>query len=91
MPANKVIFLSRNVLHLHKQLNIFFLFLGGPNIQKQLGCAGLRGSEITLYGEISPTYPEKSSAQSRTKVKTNGHFTSFMQVSFHSFAAAFII
>lgn len=43
----------------------------------QMGCLGLRGSEITLYGE-SPI--EKDRIHPRNKVKTNGHFTTFMQV-----------
>lgn len=46
-----------------------------------MGCMGLRGSEITLYGE-SPTQQEKNERinPNRNKVKTNGHFTTFMQV-----------
>ena len=47
---------------------------------QQLGCMGLRGSEITLYGE---TPAEKDRMQPRSKVKTNGHFTTFMQVRKH--------
>jgi hypothetical protein len=43
--------------------------------QKQLGCMGLRGSEITLYGET----PVDKAVQPRIKVKTNGHFTTLMQ------------
>ncbi|XP_071055582.1 protein TANC2 isoform X2 [Onthophagus taurus] len=48
----------------------------------RMGCSGLRGSEITLYGEISPqqTGSEKSWEYTpRSKVKTNGHFTNYMQ------------
>jgi hypothetical protein len=37
---------------------------------------GLRGSEITLYGET----PVDKAVQPRIKVKTNGHFTTLMQV-----------
>ncbi|XP_015833767.1 protein TANC2 isoform X2 [Tribolium castaneum] len=54
--------------------------LDGPVIHdtppSSMGCMGLRGSEITLYGE-SPV--EKDRIQPRPKVKTNGHFTTFMQ------------
>jgi hypothetical protein len=46
--------------------------------KKVLGCPpGLQGSELTLYGEVRGS----AGVQSRTKVKTNGHFTSYMQVS----------
>ncbi|KAJ8921820.1 hypothetical protein NQ315_008452 [Exocentrus adspersus] len=46
-----------------------------------LGCNGLRGSEITLYGEMPQIQVEKADKmQPRTKVKTNGHFTTYMQV-----------
>lgn len=43
---------------------------------------GLRGSEITLYGETQPppSMDKSDRIYSRTKVKTNGHFTTFMQV-----------
>lgn len=50
-------------------------------MKSDLGCNGLRGSEITLYGESPQIYAEKEKMQLRTKVKTNGHFTTFMQVS----------
>lgn len=48
-----------------------------------MGCTGLRGSEITLYGELPSTQQTDKPCdrlQSRTKVKTNGHFTPLMQV-----------
>lgn len=58
-----------------------------------MGCPGLRGSEITLYGEISPqqqlqqgqqvTDKSCDRMQPRNKVKTNGHFTTYMQVDLH--------
>ena len=53
--------------------------------QNKLGCTGLRGSEITLYGDISPQMPppiEKLNdrSQVRTKMKTNGYFTTYKQV-----------
>lgn len=48
-------------------------------MKKDIGCNGLRGSEITLYGE-SPQIEKADKMQSRTKVKTNGHFTTYMQV-----------
>ncbi|KAG5879492.1 hypothetical protein JTB14_026360 [Gonioctena quinquepunctata] len=60
--------------------------LNGPIIDKNgpiktdLGCNGLRGSEITLYGETQQIHIEKQEKiPPRTKVKTNGHFTTFMQ------------
>ncbi|XP_021931745.1 protein TANC2 isoform X1 [Zootermopsis nevadensis] len=44
--------------------------------KKVLGCPpGLQGSELTLYGEVKGS----AGVQSRSKVKTNGHFTSYMQ------------
>ncbi|XP_017783609.1 PREDICTED: protein TANC2 isoform X2 [Nicrophorus vespilloides] len=47
---------------------------------KKLGCSELRGSEITLYGEVtSPLYEKCQPQSTRNKVKTNGHFTSFIQ------------
>ncbi|XP_044740746.1 protein TANC2 isoform X2 [Chrysoperla carnea] len=49
------------------------------NGKKSLGVyppATLRGSEITLYGEIGSTDRIQNS---RPKMKTNGHFTTFMQ------------
>ncbi|KAF5280679.1 hypothetical protein FQA39_LY05327 [Lamprigera yunnana] len=48
------------------------------NYQKQMGCQGLRGSEITLYADPSCIQTENS-GQSRTKMKTNGYFTTLMQ------------
>lgn len=59
------------------------LFADGP-LKTDLGCTAFRGSEITLYGEIPPQLPveKHEKMQPRTKVKTNGHFTTFMQVSF---------
>lgn len=59
---------------------ILVLIAGLPNIHRQMGCDGLRGSEITLYGETSPIERTNERSHSRTKVKTNGHFTTFMQV-----------
>lgn len=58
------------------------LFVTGVTNLKQMGCAGLRGSEITLYGETSSSPVESTCerTQPRTKVKTNGHFTTYMQV-----------
>lgn len=58
-----------------------------------MGCAGLRGSEITLYGEISTPPMEKSCErpQLRNKVKTNGHFTTFMQVKCKKNACGFYV
>ncbi|XP_074025599.1 zinc-RING finger and ankyrin repeat domain-containing protein rolling pebbles isoform X3 [Leptinotarsa decemlineata] len=51
----------------------------GP-IKTDLGCNGLRGSEITLYGETQQINLDKQDKiPPRTKVKTNGHFTTFMQ------------
>ncbi|XP_018576383.1 protein TANC2 isoform X3 [Anoplophora glabripennis] len=51
----------------------------GP-VKKDIGCNGLRGSEITLYGETPQMQIEKADKmQPRTKVKTNGHFTTYMQ------------
>lgn len=51
----------------------------GP-VKKDIGCNGLRGSEITLYGETPLIQIEKADKmQPRTKVKTNGHFTTYMQ------------
>ncbi|KAJ8949552.1 hypothetical protein NQ318_016181, partial [Aromia moschata] len=53
--------------------------IDGP-VKKDIGCNGLRGSEITLYGESPQIQVEKpDKMQPRTKVKTNGHFTTFMQ------------
>lgn len=51
-------------------------------MKTDLGCNGFRGSEITLYGEIPAQLPidKQERMQPRTKVKTNGHFTTFMQV-----------
>lgn len=56
-------------------------FVGVANL-KQMGCAGFRGSEITLYGETtnSPIESTCERTQPRTKVKTNGYFTTYMQV-----------
>ncbi|CAH2009763.1 unnamed protein product [Acanthoscelides obtectus] len=52
----------------------------GP-LNTDIGCHGLRGSEITLYGETPQIIVEKTTdkMQARTKVKTNGHFTTYMQ------------
>lgn len=49
----------------------------------QLGGPGLRGSEITLYAD--PNCGVTASA--RSKVKTNGHFTTFMQVKSFCYAS----
>lgn len=51
----------------------YSLFIIAPS-PAPMGRPGLRGSEITLYGESGcpPT-------ATRPKVKTNGHFTTFMQ------------
>ncbi|XP_060525151.1 protein TANC2 isoform X2 [Cylas formicarius] len=46
---------------------------------KNIACNALRGSEITLYGEVTPVTEKGNKMQPRTKVKTNGHFTNFMQ------------
>ncbi|CAH1131521.1 unnamed protein product [Ceutorhynchus assimilis] len=47
---------------------------------KDLKCNGLRGSEITLYGDSPCLQIENADKmQPRTKVKTNGHFTNFMK------------
>lgn len=64
-------------------IHIVLLFADGL-VKTDLGCNGFRGSEITLYGEIPPEIPveKHEKMQPRTKVKTNGHFTTFMQVSF---------
>lgn len=57
--------------------------------QNKMGCPGLRGSEITLYGETTPQQQQQQQQvsdkscdrmQLRNKVKTNGHFTTYMQV-----------
>jgi hypothetical protein len=54
------------------------IFAGVP-MKKGLGIPNsLRGSEQTLYGETKASYQQH---QQRPKVKTNGHFTPFMQVS----------
>lgn len=63
-----------------------------PLQQRKLGNSSLRGSEITLYGEITPSSMQNSMTSSitssgggnptgscRNKVKTNGHFTTYMQ------------
>ncbi|KAK4881567.1 hypothetical protein RN001_004886 [Aquatica leii] len=50
--------------------------------QNQLGCQGLRGSEITLYADPNSciqTEKHCDRTQTRTKMKTNGHFTPLMQ------------
>jgi hypothetical protein len=53
-------------------------FVSANPTKKVLGCPpGLQGSELTLYGEVKAS----AGLQSRSKVKTNGHFTSYMQVS----------
>ncbi|CAH1176220.1 unnamed protein product [Phaedon cochleariae] len=51
----------------------------GGSMTHDLGCNGLRGSEITLYGETQFSIDKSEKMQPRTKVKTNGHFTTFMQ------------
>lgn len=57
-----------------------------------LSCNGFRGSEITLYGEIPPQLPmeKQDKMQPRPKLKTNGHFTAFMQVRCPALLNAFI-
>ncbi|XP_066156295.1 protein TANC2 isoform X3 [Euwallacea fornicatus] len=51
----------------------------GPNLT-DLKCNGFRGSEITLYGDAPTLQIENvEKQQSRTKVKTNGHFTNLMK------------
>lgn len=64
-----------------KLINNHFFLSDGP-MKTDLGCHGLRGSEITLYGEIPAHIPleKQEKMHPRTKLKTNGHFTSFMQV-----------
>ncbi|KAI5748263.1 hypothetical protein M8J77_023609 [Diaphorina citri] len=50
----------------------------GVPMKKGLGIPNsLRGSEQTLYGETKASYQQH---QQRPKVKTNGHFTPFMQM-----------
>ncbi|KAB0802170.1 hypothetical protein PPYR_04356 [Photinus pyralis] len=54
----------------------------GPYQKDIMGCPGLRGSEITLYADtVSCVEFDQNSdrVQPRTKVKTNGHFTTYMQ------------
>ncbi|XP_019768638.2 protein TANC2 isoform X2 [Dendroctonus ponderosae] len=48
---------------------------------KELKCHGLRGSEITLYGDSGDSLQLESldKLQPRPKLKTNGHFTNFMK------------
>ncbi|KAK9710641.1 Ankyrin repeats (3 copies) [Popillia japonica] len=55
-----------------------------PCHQNKMGCPGLRGSEITLYGETTPQQQQVTDRSCdrmhlRNKVKTNGHFTTYMQ------------
>lgn len=67
-------------------LNIF-VFASASPCQSKIACGGFRGSEITLYGDITMPYNNIQTDNqcdrfqlSRTKVKTNGHFAPFMQV-----------
>lgn len=72
--------LSHYVRKLGNRRFIHYSFPDGP-VKKDIGCNGLRGSEITLYGETPLIQIEKADKmQPRTKVKTNGHFTTYMQV-----------
>lgn len=58
-------------------VNVLSCLVSANPTKKVLGCPpGLLGSELTLYGEVKGS----TSVQSRPKVKTNGHFTSYMQV-----------
>uniref|UniRef100_A0A8D9ESN6 Protein TANC2 n=1 Tax=Cacopsylla melanoneura TaxID=428564 RepID=A0A8D9ESN6_9HEMI len=55
----------------------------GVPLKKGLGGVpnSLRGSEQTLYGETKAShYYQQQQQQQRPKVKTNGHFTPFMQM-----------
>jgi hypothetical protein len=63
---------------LQHAVNVMPPFVAANPTKKVLGCPpGLQGSELTLYGEVKGT----AGIHSRSKVKTNGHFTSYMQVS----------
>lgn len=62
------------------------IFLQGKFLSTVLNCNGkaslgypaLRGSEITLYGEIAPCVEQRHHT-TRPKMKTNGHFSNLMQ------------